>query len=96
MHDQGKEEGVNSQGPSTQRELTYGEKAVGLKFNPGGNPQVDEVKKLYAKIIDAIIHSGTPDKETDREREERLSMANEAIRQAQTAQMWAVKVITWK
>ena len=80
----------------TLKEVTYGEKAVGLTFNPGGNPQVNEVKKLYAKIIDNIILSGTPDNETTDEREERLSMTNEAIRQAQTAQMWAVKVITWK
>lgn len=27
----------------TTRELTYGEKAVGLTFNPGGHPQVDRI-----------------------------------------------------
>ena len=37
-----------------QRELTFGEKAVGLTFNPGGNPDVDKVKTLYAEIIDEI------------------------------------------
>ena len=28
------------------RELTFGEKAVGLTFNPGGNELVDIMKKI--------------------------------------------------
>ena len=35
-------------------ELSYGAKAVGLSFNPGGNPDVDHQKKLYAAIIDDL------------------------------------------
>ena len=34
------------------QELTYGQKAVGLTFNPSNNPKVQEIKELYAKIID--------------------------------------------
>jgi hypothetical protein len=33
-------------------EVTYGEKAVGLTFNPSKDETVDKVKKLYAEIID--------------------------------------------
>lgn len=34
------------------RPMTFGEKAVGLSFNPSGDEKVDEVKRLYAAIID--------------------------------------------
>ena len=85
-----------------QRELTYGEKAVGLNFNPSNDPTVNRIKKLYAEIID-LCHTGVvplPDgehsmKDVDRHREhERLFKI--AIMEAQTAQMWAVKAITFK
>lgn len=33
-------------------ELTYGQQAVGLTFNPSGNEKVQKVKELYAEIID--------------------------------------------
>jgi hypothetical protein len=36
------------------RPMTYGEKAVGLTFNPSNDPQVQEVKELYAKIMGTI------------------------------------------
>ena len=45
-------------------EQTFGEKAVGLSFNPSGD--------------DAVARR-----------------ASVAITEAQTAQMWAVKAITW-
>lgn len=74
------------------RELTYGEKAVGLTFNPSGDENVNKIKTLYAEIIDLISsydrgHETTP---------EMSQLDIEAIRQAQTAQMWAVKAITYK
>src|SRR5262249_31535233 len=31
---------------------TYGERAVGLSFNPSGDHDVERIKKLYAEIID--------------------------------------------
>lgn len=39
--------------PETQ--LTFGQKLVGVTFNPSKNSQVDEVKALYAKLAD-IVH----------------------------------------
>lgn len=74
------------------RELTFGEKAVGLTFNPSNNPKVDEIKALYAKIID-FLHG---------EKTNRLITPYDdvisydiAIRHAIDAQMNAVKVITF-
>jgi hypothetical protein len=76
------------------RELSFGEKAVGLTFNPSGDPKVQEVKELYAKIIDLL---------NDLRTETNVSISGEvkrhasiAITEAETAQMRAVKAITWK
>ena len=69
--------------------MTFGEQAVGLTFNPGGNPKVDEVKKLYAQIIDICDELRKEPGESEKGRY--LSIA---ITEAQTAQMWAVKGIT--
>ena len=74
------------------RPQTFGEKAVGLSFNPSGDATVDEIKNLYAQIID-ICHA----------RRQSLMAGSEthrlwgvAITEAQTAQMWSVKAATWK
>ncbi len=74
---------------TTQRELTYGEKAVGLSFNPSNDPKVQELKTLYAKIIDIVNDSinAVPS--------EKARILKIAITEAQTAQMWAVKGITF-
>lgn len=76
---------------STGREMTYGEKAVGLTFNPGGNPKVDEIKKLYAQIIDLCN-----DLRTEAGQGEKGRLLSVAITEAQTAQMWAVKGVTYQ
>ena len=75
----------------SMRELTYGEKAVGLTFNPSGDTGVATIKKYYAQIIDDMnsLRSGAEDAEAKR-------LFSVAITEAQTAQMWAVKAITWK
>lgn len=73
------------------RELSYGEKAVGLGFNPGGNPEVFACKAGFAREIDRMnsLRIATTDNEVKR-------MASVAITELQTAQMWAVKAITWR
>ena len=79
----------------TEREQTYGEKAVGLSFNPSGMGDVDKLKQLYADIIDHmddfrkgyVIRGDMP---------EMVRLCSIAITEAQTAQMWAVKAITWR
>ena len=76
---------------SDTRELTFGEKAVGLTFNPGGNKDVNEVKQLYANLIDKLN-----DLRTSSEGAEKKRMYSVAITEAQSSQMWAVKAITWQ
>lgn len=70
-------------------EQTYGMKAVGLTFNPSRNEKVNEIKTLYAKVIDEC--NNLRDSTTDWEQKRLLSIA---ITEAQTAQMRAVKAIT--
>ncbi len=74
-----------------QRELTFGEKAVGRTFNPGGNQNVDTVKRAAADYIDILnsFRELDPNPEVKRQ----LSIA---ITEAQTSQMWAVKGLTWQ
>lgn len=82
------------------RELTYGEKAVGLTFNPSGDAKVQEVKEAYAKIIDLCNllreNEKTLGKAGGIPNGEKMRLFSVAITEAQTAQMWAVKAITWK
>lgn len=73
-------------------ERTFGEKAVGLDFNPSGDPRVHELKTLYAKIIDLCndARASTP------QGLEQGRLWSIAITEAQTAQMWSVKAATWR
>jgi len=72
------------------RELTFGEKAVGLSFNPGGNAEVNCAKVMYAAIIDSLHNAQAVATDGDVKR-----MYAIAITELQTSQMWAVKAITW-
>lgn len=69
--------------------MTYGEKAVGLSFNPSGDPKVQKLKELFAQIID-ICHDERI------ERNDPESLHSVAITHAVTAQMWTVKAVTWR
>lgn len=72
-------------------ELTYGQKAVGLSFNPSGNDEVTRCKQMFADVIDQMQELRITTENSDVAR-----MASVAITEAQTAQMWAVKALTWK
>ena len=37
-----------------QQELTFGQKAVGLSFNPSGEDNVTKAKQLMAEAIDLL------------------------------------------
>ena len=73
------------------RALTFGEKAVGLTFNPSSDTAVNQAKAGFAKVIDQMneLRAISDNPEVKR-------MASVAITEAQTAQMWAVKAITWR
>jgi hypothetical protein len=70
---------------------TFGQKAVGLAFNPSGDDAVSKCKQIFADAIDQMndLRSASTSNEVKR-------MTSIAITEAQTAQMWAVKAITWK
>jgi hypothetical protein len=78
-------------GSLMDKQQTFGERAVGLSFNPSGDETVRQFKEAFAEIIDlcdgARTHSDDP--ETKR-------LWSVAITEAQTAQMWAVKAATWR
>jgi hypothetical protein len=75
-----------------ERELTFGEKAVGLTFNPSGDDAVAQCKAKFAALIDdmhVLRSSCAPGQERGR-------LASVTITELQTAQMWAVKALTWR
>ena len=74
-----------------QREMTYGEKACGVSFNPGGLENVAAIKADFAALVDKL-HTAR-EASTNPEVKRMLSIA---ITEAQTAQMWAVKAVTWQ
>jgi len=73
------------------RPQTFGEKAVGLSFNPSGDDLVANIKARFADDIDEMnsLRIRTEDPEVKR-------LASIAITEIQGAQMWAVKAATWK
>ena len=73
------------------RPMTFGERAVGLSFNPSGDPDVKMLKEAAASFIDSCnsLRHLSDDPEVKR-------LYSVAITEAQTAQMWAVKAATWR
>lgn len=76
---------------SIVREQTFGERAVGLTFNPSGSDAVGQCKSGFAALIDQLNDLRTASDNLDVVR-----LASVAITEAQTAQMWAVKALTWQ
>lgn len=78
-------------GTITLRELTFGEKAVGITFNPGKHEEVEAIKRAWAHLIDGLNATRSSTESNDKKR-----MYSEAITAIQTGQMWAVKAATWQ
>lgn len=80
------------------REPSYWEKAVWLSFNPSGDESVQKIKELYAQIIDIMDNVRTSQKPDPIQwwSPEAIRLASVAITKAQTAQMRAVKALTWR
>lgn len=68
------------------KELTLGEKRVGLNFNPSNDPIVTQIKTQVAALIDLC--------ESLKAKEPRLAAT--AQTQFEGASMWAVKLATTK
>lgn len=76
--------------------MTLGEYRVGLSFNPGGNPNVDKIKRAAADLIDicAGIHVSPPSPPATRDDPEVLRLWALAMTHIEDAAMWAVKAAT--
>ena len=71
--------------------LTFGEKMVGFTFNPSGDSEVTECKRIFADAIDQIHELKV--KSTNAEQ---MHFCDVAIDEIIGAQMRAVKAITWQ
>lgn len=78
-----------------QREMTHGEKLVGINFNVGGSSAVAECKQRFADAIDQLdahrddaFNQGTLN-------EIKEKLLDEAEARIIDAQMWAVKALTY-
>lgn len=72
------------------RELTFGERAVGLTFNPSQKPEVYKIKEHSAFLIDYFndLRNASPSPDVKR-------YLSTAITQQEIACMVAVKAVTW-
>jgi hypothetical protein len=78
-----------TQGPA--QEISFGAKAAGVSFNPGGHPEVNSIKAKFAAIIDECndLRNAATSGEAKR-------YYSKAISYAEDAQMNAVKAATWQ
>jgi hypothetical protein len=80
-------------------ELTFGQKAVGLKFNHAEGETHDEVHNIkmeYAHIIDTLNDKRTAEMKSEQPDGGKIRHLATAITDAETAQMRAVKALTWE
>ena len=74
------------------QELTFGQKAVGFKFNPSKLNSVDEAKLMLANAIDQMNDFRNDEKTCSGAKRH----ASTAITMLEDAQMRMVKALTWQ
>lgn len=79
-----------NEGAPTGRTLTFGERAVGITFNPGKLEKVEAIKRKCADAIDEL----NDQREATQDGEEKAQYTL-AIRAIMGGQMWGVKAATW-
>lgn len=72
---------------------TFGEKLVGLQFNPSNDDKVYKAKKLCADLADLLISEFEDNKESS---ELKNTLFHHAVGEILNAQMNVVKVLTLK
>lgn len=75
-----------------KREMTFGEKLVGLTFNPSGDEKVHRAKELCAELADLLNDNADPNIERPLCR----LLFDKTIGNILDAQMNVVKVLTFK
>lgn len=83
---------VNTGNVTTERALTFGEKLVGLNFNPSNDDKVSKAKMLCAELAD-LLYEDQNNSETSGLKQMLLPATYAAIL---NAQMNVVKVLTLK
>lgn len=83
-------DGQHNSADTPKENLSYGGHLAGVTFNPSQDKNVAALKATYADIIDLL--NNERNETDDPEKKRHLSIA---ITEAQTAQMWAVKAVTW-
>ena len=86
--------GLNNIEATATRELTFGEKLVGLNFNPSGDYKVNRAKKLCAELADLLYEDRYGG--SGRGGELNALLYSQAIGEILNAQMNVVKVLTLK
>ncbi len=80
------------QASDVSRPMTFGEKLVGLTFNPSNDDKVSKAKRLCAELAD-LLH----DEVSNNERSEHSAiLINHTYGEILNAQMNVVKVLTLK
>lgn len=77
--------------PQSGVELSFGEKLVGMNFNPSNDEKVTKAKQLCADLADLVIEH-----ETEDATELRQQLYNHTIGEILNAQMNVVKLLTLK
>ena len=93
-HEQSAMSGSGTTSIRSTRLMTKGEYRVGITFNPSNNTDVDHIKSKAADLIDAI-EAIWPESTGDGERESEVEALKAlAMREVESAAMWAVKAAT--
>lgn len=77
------------------REMTFGEKLVGLNFNPSNDDKVSRAKKLCAELADLLMDNALPGSE-GLDHYLKATLRDHALHSILDAQMNVVKVLTLK
>jgi len=78
-----------------ERKITFGEKLVGLSFNPSSNEKVDKAKKLFAEAADLLKEHILEVREKEGLTTMGADLFSHAIGEILNAQMCTVKVLTF-
>jgi hypothetical protein len=79
-----------------QNELTFGQKLVGLNFNPSGDPKVQRAKELCAELADLVNQSFYEGEQDQIKLHLRHQLFDHTIGEILNAQMNVVKVLTFR
>jgi alpha-galactosidase len=81
-----------SQSTTTNRELTFGEKLVGITFNPSSDDKVAKAKALFAEAADLLMEEMSGRETSPLSK----TIKEAAVADILRAQMMVVKAITLK